>query len=195
MQHPTPAPTRRSVLRAAAWSVPAVTVATAAPAYASSNADDTASGAFSLLSLGGAEWQPFGSPPHLRVAGLQVRSTRTSPVIPAQALTVSVTFPNHFVRYLGSNVDLFVTEVASGWTAGEPRYLGSGDRRHATVDFTYLRALQPGTGLFDGTTPLGFRARRGRFGTIQPLSNETPLPVVVQAPNCRSGSGMIVVVS
>lgn len=121
-----------------------------------------------------------------------MRTTSTSPEVPAGALTVTVTFPNHFVRYLGSDVSLFISEVSNGWVAGEPTYLGSGDRRTATVTFTYQRALRPG--LVNATTPLGFRARRGPFGTVQPFTNETPLPVVVQAPRFTSSGGLIVVV-
>ncbi|MBE7324840.1 hypothetical protein IEQ44_09250 [Nocardioides sp. Y6] len=181
-----PQPTRRTLLRAAAWSVPAVTVAAAAPAFAASNT-------FASLAIGGADWDVLATPTRLQVFGIHVRTADSAAVIPAGGLAVTVTFPNHFVTNVaGSAVNVIVEDVSYRWQAGSPTYYGSGNSRYATVTFTYQNELQPGGGLFGGTTLLDFRA--GRDAVFQPSLNESPLPISVAAAGFTPLSGAILVV-
>lgn len=180
--------TRRGLIRGAAWSVPAVTLATAAPAFANSG------NLFVGGALGGADWDVVAIPTRLQVSGIRVRTSPSSATIPAGGLAVTVTFPNHFVRYLG-DVDVVVEDVSYGWKAGTPSYFGSRSSRYATVTFTYQNALQPGGGLLTGgTTLLSFRAGRSGALTIQPFTDETPLPLTVSAAGFPPLTGLVVVV-
>ncbi|WP_110239779.1 hypothetical protein [Nocardioides gilvus] len=159
---------RRTVVRTAAWSVPAVTVAAAAPAFAASGARDTwypLTGATATWNItSGKRWLEVGRQTSTSLSGIRIVTTRDSRVIAPNTLKVNVAFPHRFVRSdLGTtDRDLVVKDVSNGWVAGPPRYFLNGtDNRYAIVTFTYTEALQPGGGLFSGgTLPLRFDARR-----------------------------------
>lgn len=110
-QHPrtTPAPTRRAVLGAAAWSVPVVTLASAAPAYALSHDRLTITSAT-------ATWAPVLSLGGLVGYYLQFSITvRNDGHDDTSGLQVSLTFPSD---YGNVRVSTFGGNVGTGWSNG-----------------------------------------------------------------------------
>lgn len=179
--------------------MPAVTIATAAPAYAISTTDGSAersaeptTGAFvgPLMSL--AAMRPpapasLGEIATLEVVSLEVRTAETSRPLDARTLTTRVTFPQEFLRSAGHDAPLVVGRVSAGWEAEAPKYQGVKNGRKAVVTFTYTQPLARGA----RALPLSFTARMdGRV--VEPFTGQS-LEVLVNAPGFPASPGAIAV--
>lgn len=112
-----PSPSRRSVLRTAAWSVPAVTVAAAAPAYATSG--------------DGAALLPIGTGSTVSSNGVHAYTTvMLSPGAAGVPAGTTVTL-THSAGYHAPNAPQSITTSGTGWTFSPATPLGDG--RHQVV--------------------------------------------------------------
>ena len=146
-------PSRRSVVRTAAhaaWAVPAIQIATSAPAFAA--ASDTLA-----FTAGSGDWDTSTYPRTVQV----MATVRNNSVADTTAnLQVTVTFPNLYVwsQALSINLPITIGNVTGGWAASAPTYAGSGTGRTASVTFTAAPQLAAGA-----AKSLGFRAETLRL--------------------------------
>ena len=188
---------RRTMVRTALWSAPVVSMAAAAPAFAASGNPD----GWGTLAVASGEWRLQGVERWLEVGkeldlGIRIKTTRVSALIPARGLTVTVTFPYQLVSSDFNNIDrtLVVKRVSTNWEAGAPQYFGTGTQRRATVRFTYLAQLRPGTGLTDGTSPLSFDVQRDTTTQHLAWRDVKTLPFTFQTARISTvGAGVVAV--
>lgn len=204
--HTSPAPhglSRRTAVRTAAWSVPAVAIAAAAPAFAASGAPNTwfpLTGATAEWKIQGVErWLEVGRQTATSLSGIRIVTSRSSQVIQPNRLKVNVAFPYRFVRsdFNTRDRNMIVKDVSAGWVADPPRYFLDGTKdRYAMVTFTYTQALQPGGGLFSGgTLPLRFDAQRDTTTQHATYYAVDALAFTYTAPGFSPpGSGVIAIV-
>lgn len=164
-----PQPTRRTLLRTAAWSVPAVTVATAAPAFAASNSHQ--------LSLAVAEnaqgtdrlqWRTANS---FRYLYMTLRLTNLSPTLSHAGTQVRLTFGGAWKDGALTDLDLLNDAewpTASGWS--EIDRSGQSSLNSPTVITFGLNAIGSAS-----SSLLSLRIRR------QGLTSNTPYGAVVGA--------------
>lgn len=136
----SPRPSRRTLLAAATWSAPAVALATAAPAYATSAGEVAPPAAALALTPGpsGTWTSRDGFAQHL-TGQVTVRNQGASA---AQGLRITVTVPNAYVRNaLGGNASITVTNLTPGWSASTVEYTGSGQNRIGAFTLTAAAGL------------------------------------------------------
>lgn len=133
-------PTRRSVVRAAAWSLPAVAVAAQAPAFAASGAAD----GFAFIP-GGTRVVEADNPNNtnrwydLRFEGASVRAGAGG--VAAGGLTLSLRWVPDADVAAGARWG-FMDSVPSGWSSSVPA--GNGVYEGVTVVLTWPAAVSPG---------------------------------------------------
>lgn len=148
---PASRPTRRTVLTAAAWSAPAVALASAAPAYATSTGEvSPPPAALALTPVPTGTWTSRDGFAQHMTGQVTVRNHGTAA---AQGLRVTVTVPNSYVRNaLGGNASISVTNLTPGWTASSVTYTGSGQNRIGAFTLTAAAPLAA-----NGSTTLSYR--------------------------------------
>jgi hypothetical protein len=103
---------RRSVVRAGVWTVPVVTLATAAPAFAAVSVPTKGKLQFDTLNLFGADYNDKGKPTSLQ-SQVQVQNVYTAGGPTLTSLTVFVTYSNGRV-----DGDAPQAVTGTGWTFG-----------------------------------------------------------------------------
>ncbi|WP_110240712.1 hypothetical protein [Nocardioides gilvus] len=153
---PSASPSRRAVVGAAAWSVPAVVLTSAAPAFANSPGATTTP----QFSFGPTPVVPSPDIPlvwDLNFVGAQITapSTLTGPSV----VTMTITFqPNATSQY--PNQTVYTFPAPAGWSSNRPA-----DNEFSNVILTSLATIAAGdsltvNGLFAGT------AADNQFGTF-----------------------------
>jgi hypothetical protein len=133
-------PDRRTVLRAAAWSAPAVAVATAAPAFATSPVGPVLK--FDTLNLFGADYAA-GDPTKLE-SQVQVQNVYASTSPTLTTLTLSVLWPDS--RASGGAATIV---SGTGWVAAGVSHSGA----NWVYTFAYAGTVAPG----GSTLPLDYK--------------------------------------
>lgn len=182
--------TRRTLVRTAAWSVPVISVAAAAPAFAAASdrlviAQGTPAPSWTTLSI-------FND-----YVDASITLTNDSPNDLTNSLQLTMTIPNVYVwgpsrtSITDANRTISFSNVSAGWGAPSVSYPGSGSGRTATVVFNGP-AIASG-----GTSTLSFRLTTERdvgniFGLYAGLNSiDTISPITVSA-LAENGSSFVV---
>lgn len=112
--HRTPQPSRRSVLGAAAWSVPAIAVVTASPAYANSNGEDETEPTATSLAVIGTPTAHFAAQGTGSVftAELEIENATASPT---SGLHIQVSVPTSYFT-VGAPKSISVFDASGPWS-------------------------------------------------------------------------------
>lgn len=171
-----PRSTRRTLLRTAAWSVPAVTMASAAPAFAGSGSTP----ALSLDPAPVAQWTTTGT----LIFTVTVKNNH--PSTPAADLKVTVSFPSAFVKPGNGEVTISFPTSTTGWSSGVV-YGGNGNTRTALATFatatpltgdatrTFQFIATP-SGTVGATAALSVGAQSSTHTQISRAISPTPVP-------------------
>lgn len=162
-------PTRRSIIRTAAWSVPAITVASAAPAFASSGADPTYQSVTETFTyearLGGESGPAIGD--------ITVEVTATVPATAPRGATLNPTTTQSTVTIPASLADL----LKSVYLPGATSVTGT------SVSTSVLSGTLPGTTVANLTIPSTPLPPDGQpLVTVASGSSAAGLPVPVDTP-------------
>lgn len=129
----TRGPSRRTLVRTAAWSVPVISTVAAAPAFAA--ASDTVA-----ITAASGTWTVLNNLDDYVSASVTIQNSSTSDV--TNNLLVTMTFPNVYV-WGPSRATITIQDrtisfsgVTAGWGSPTVSYLGSGFARTATVVFS-----------------------------------------------------------
>lgn len=168
-------PTRRGVLRAAAWSVPAVSLAAAAPAYAVSL---TGPGDVVTLELASQEWGRTGDP-YLYVE-LRVRNLSASqPVLPG--LTVTLSFAGPWTNGTLVDIDPGRGGLNASWGPGWTSPSNTAQRINGTATRSVVRTLPLAAG---SVSTIAFRVRRQALVITRPYGATVGAAIVLAPGRC-----------